>query len=162
MPCHAVNRVFLLGGQSNMVDQGINYKIYGMLWMQAKAMLLKGSPPAQADIVRAAQVTVAESTPYVSWFDTDACQMVNSGHYGTQDQLDMENDFAVENLAYIPSVLKICTVGSNTVLRWDSRGGATYTLLGTGDLAATLPDNVLTNPLPAESAVFYVIERDAP
>ena len=135
-----------------------------------------GTPPSQADIVRAAQVTVAESTPYVSWFDTDTYQMVNSGHYGTQGQLDLGSDFATANLAYIPSVLKISTVGSELILRWDSRVGSTYTLFGTEDLAAdplvwsviesnitaTLPDNVVTNPFPSTPAMFYVVERDAP
>jgi len=134
-----------------------------------------GGTSGQADIVRAAQVTVAESMPYVSWFDTDAYQMVNSGHYGTQGQLDLGNDFVTANLAYIPSVLTISVVGSDLILRWDSRVESTYTLLGSEDLAvdppvwsiiesnitATLPDNVLTNPLPTAPARYYVIERDA-
>ena len=102
--------------------------------------------------------------------------MVNSGHYGTQGQLDLGRDFATATLAYIPSVLRIGAAGPDLVLRWDSREGAVYTLLGSEDLAAdpvvwsviesniaaTLPDNILTNPLPAASAKFYAVERNAP
>ena len=54
--------------------------------------------PTQASIVRAAQVRVAENTPFVSWFDTDDYEVVdpdsNPGHYGTQGVLDMGKDFA--------------------------------------------------------------------
>lgn len=200
---------------TDLETNGINYEISGMLWMQGESDALEGeassyetnllnfitvmraafstpempfiiarvrdyyggggTPPTQADLVRAAQVTVAESTSYVSWFDTDAYQMVNSGHYGTQGQLDMGNDFATANLAYIPSVLKINVVDSDLVFRWDSRAESTYTLFGSGDLAAdppiwsiiesniiaTLPDTVLTNPLSTAPARYYVIERDA-
>lgn len=54
--------------------------------------------PPQASIVRAAQVRVAENTPFVCWFDTDDYEVVdpesNPGHYGTQGLLDMGMDFA--------------------------------------------------------------------
>jgi hypothetical protein len=197
-------------------NAGINYEISGMLWMQGESDALEGeaasyetnlvnfisdmrtqlntpampfiiarvrayyggggTPPTQADIVRGAQVTVAESTPYVSWFDTDAYQMVNAGHYGTQGQIDLGNHFATANLAYIPSVFKISMAGTDLVLRWDSREGEVYTLLGSEDLTAdppvwsaietnimaTPPDNILTNPLPGTPAMFYMLEQNAP
>ncbi len=61
--------------------------------------------PTQANIVRTAQVTVAQKTPYVSWFDTDSYQVVdpksNPGHYGTQGQIELGNDFALATLAII-------------------------------------------------------------
>ncbi|MBK1875444.1 sialate O-acetylesterase [Pelagicoccus mobilis] len=54
--------------------------------------------PTQATIVRAAQVRVAENTPFVSWFDTDDYEVAdpesNPGHYGAQGLLDMGKDFA--------------------------------------------------------------------
>ena len=207
---------------SNLVASGIDYEISGMLWMQGESDAYEGqaasyetnlvafvtdmraqfntpkmpfaiarvrdyyggtlppvvgdqTDPTQADVVRAAQVAVAGYTPYSSWFDTDGYQMVNSGHYGTQGQLDLGRDFATATLAYIPSVLRIGAAGPDLVLRWDSREGAVYTLLGSEDLAAdpvvwsviesniaaTLPNNILTNPLPAASAKFYAVERNA-
>jgi len=202
---------------AHLDNNGIDYEISGMIWMQGEADASEGqaagyetnlrnfisvvrtelgtpempfiiarvltfyeNPVGQADIVRAAQVAVAESTPYVSWFDSDNYQVANPisnpGHYGTQGQLDLGNDFAAANLAYIPSVLKVDVAGPDLILRWDSRAGAIYTLLGSEDLAAdppiwsvvesnitaTLPDNVLTNPLPAAPAMYYIVERNVP
>ena len=61
--------------------------------------------PTQANMVRTAQVTVAQNTPFVSWFDTDPFQVVDSlsnpGHYGTQGQVDLGNDFALATLSII-------------------------------------------------------------
>jgi len=54
--------------------------------------------PTQADIVRTAQVSVADAMPYVTWFDTDTYAVVdpvtNPGHYGAKGQFDLGNDFA--------------------------------------------------------------------
>jgi len=206
---------------AHLDNNGIDYEISGMLWMQGESDAYEGqaagyetnlrnfisvmrtelgtpempfiiarvldyyggtlpplvgsqTDPTQADIVRAAQVAVAESTPYVGWFDSDNYQVANPisnpGHYGTQGQLDLGNDFATANLAYIPSV-KIEMVDSNMVLRWNSMPGATYTVRRNGDLAAespswllvvggipaSPPENSITLPLPAASAMFYIV-----
>jgi phospholipase/lecithinase/hemolysin len=54
--------------------------------------------PTQASIVRAAQISVAQKTPNVFWFDTDQFAVVdpgeNPGHYGTQGQLALGKAFA--------------------------------------------------------------------
>ena len=61
--------------------------------------------PTQANIVRTAQVSVAQNTPFVSWFDTDSYPVVdplsNPGHYNAQGQIDLGNDFALATLAII-------------------------------------------------------------
>jgi hypothetical protein len=61
--------------------------------------------PTQANIVRTAQVSVAQNTPFFSWFDTDSYQVVdpksNPGHYGTQGQISLGTDFAMATLAII-------------------------------------------------------------
>lgn len=207
---------------ANLDGTGIEYEISGMLWMQGESDAYEGqsagyetnlinfitamraefdtptmpfiiarvldyyggtlppivgsqTDPTQADIVRTAQVAVAETTPYTSWFNTDEYQVVdpgsNPGHYGTQGQLDLGNDFAAANLAFIPSV-KITRVEPNIELRWNSTTGGTYTLRGNEDLSeepsiwslvvggipASPPTNAITIPLPAASAMFYIVE----
>lgn len=135
--------------------------------------------PTQSEVVRATQVAVAEATPYATWFDTDAFPVVdpisNPGHYNTQGQMDLGNAFAAAILAYIPLV-KIDIVESTIVLSWNSTTGATYTVRRNGDLGlepsswslvvggipASPPENAITIPLPAASAMFYIVERNAP
>lgn len=130
--------------------------------------------PTQAYIVRTSQVTVAETTPYSTWFDTDAYQVVdpasNRGHYGTQGQIDLGNDFAAANLSFIPKV-KIGVADSTMSLEWNSTTGATYTLSKCNDLAmdppiwslvvggipASPPENAIILPIPGEAAMFYTI-----
>jgi len=212
---------------ANLTANGINYEISGMLWMQGESDAYEGqaasyetnlvnfiadmrtqfntpempfiiarvltyyggdtiplysgtqTDPNQAEVVRAAQVTVAESTPYASWFDTDAYQIaIMLGHYGTQGQLDLGNDFATAILAYIPlpPSVKIDIAESIIVLSWNSTTGATYTVRRNGDLGqepsswslvvggipASPPENAITIPLPVASSMFYVVERNAP
>lgn len=130
---------------ANLDDAGIEYEISGMLWMQGESDAYESeafgyeanltsfievmrkefstpempfilgrvlnyfggmrppkigeqTDPAQASIVRASQVRVAERTPNVAWIDTDGYAVVdpasNPGHYGTQGLLDMGKDFA--------------------------------------------------------------------
>ena len=130
---------------ANLDDAGIDYEISGMLWMQGESDAYESQAeayetnlvnfikvmrqafnapempfviarvlnhfggtrppkigeqtnPTQAHIVRATQVRVAESTPYVAWFDTDGYAVVdpdnNPGHYGTQGQLELGKSFA--------------------------------------------------------------------
>jgi len=55
---------------------------------------------AQSNLVRAAQVTIADDTANVEWFDTDTFNpLVNGGHYGTAGQLEIGNAFADTYLA---------------------------------------------------------------
>lgn len=208
---------------ANLDTNGINYEISGMIWMQGESDAYEGeaanyetnlinfiadmraqfntpempfiiarvldyyggdtiplssgtqTDPNQAEVVRAAQVKVANSTPYSCWFDTDAYSLFDLGHYGTQGQLDLGNDFATAILAYIPSV-KIDIAESIIVLSWNSTTGATYTVRQNGDLGmepsswslvvggipASPPENAITIPLPVAPAMFYVVERNTP
>ena len=63
----------------------------------------------QAVLVRAAQVTVAETTDNVEWFDTDSYDpLINSGHYNTPGQLNIGIDFANTYLASVmPSTIEL-------------------------------------------------------
>ena len=50
---------------------------------------------AQSNLVRAAQVTIADDTANVEWFDTDTFNpLVNGGHYGTAGQLEIGKAYA--------------------------------------------------------------------
>ncbi len=153
---------------ADLDDAGIAHEISGMLWMQGESDAAEGeaasyetnlnnfiadmrvqfntadmpfiiarvrdyyggggTPPTQADIVRAAQVRIGETDPRASWFDTDAYQMVNSGHYGTQGQLDLGKDFAAACLAYVPPVLssRLASSGTKMEISWNSFLEVTY------------------------------------
>jgi hypothetical protein len=70
----------------------------GLPFVIGRVLTYYGGDNGGAEIVRAAQAKVAESTPGVSWFDTDSFSVVdpveNPGHYGTQGQLEMGRAFA--------------------------------------------------------------------
>lgn len=51
--------------------------------------------PEQAGLVRAAQVTVAESTDKVEWFDTDSYNpLIAGGHYNAEGEINIGIDYA--------------------------------------------------------------------
>jgi len=156
-------------------NAGIGYEISGMLWMQgeadadegeaasyeanlrnfiaairtqfstpempfiiARVLDFYGTPP-QAGMVRAAQVSVADSSPFVSWFDTDSYSVHaggNAGHYNTQGQLDLGRNYAADNLEYIavPPVLRGRAVAPDFVLSWPVEQGRNYSLSRSSDL----------------------------
>lgn len=85
--------------------------------------------PGQAELVRAAQVSVAESLTNVAWIDTDGytrnslggngALIDDQGHYGTQGQIDLGNDFAsaYQSLVPEPGSLTVLGLGSLLALR---------------------------------------------
>ena len=67
--------------------------------------------PADQELVRTAQVTVAEQDGNAAWFDTDDLQRVYTGHYGTQGQVDLGIRFANEFAVPEPSSLLLAALG---------------------------------------------------
>ncbi len=74
-----------------------------------------GGQSGHAAVVRQAQIDVADATEYCSWFDTDGYQVVdpssNPGHYGTQGQIDLGNDFAEGILTFVPESSSLTLLG---------------------------------------------------
>ena len=62
---------------------------------------------AQAGMVRDAQESVAQSTKYVAWFDTDDCgQLIKGGHYGSAGLIEIGNRFASQYVAMVGKTKK--------------------------------------------------------
>ena len=89
-----------------IADMRTRFDTPEMPFVIGRVLSYYGGSNGHAAIVRAAQVTVADTTANVSWIDTDSFSVVdpvsNPGHYGTSGQLDLGNGFAAANMQYIP------------------------------------------------------------
>jgi hypothetical protein len=69
------------------------YKAPKLPFVIAQVRNYYGGANGQAELVRKAQVKVAETTESVGWFDTDDCSMFN-GHYDTAGLIEIGKRFA--------------------------------------------------------------------
>lgn len=100
--------------------------------------------------VRAAQVEVAETTPGVSWFDTDDLKLVNFGHYDTAGQVELGKRFADRWLG-----LQASGVWNDLGFGWAASGGAPQ-LSGSGALTGGTPLVLGLAAAPAESPALLL------
>lgn len=70
------------------------FKTPDMPFIIARVCTHYGGKSGQAQIVREAQVKIAEEDENVAWFDTDDCEPVIYGHYNARGQVKIGNRFA--------------------------------------------------------------------